>query len=269
MDGTLSGVWSGMFPTLWLKIIFTLAGAAVGRFLNVCISRIPEGISIVSPSSRCPQCGHPIRFYDNIPIISYLFLLGKCRDCRGRISFRYPLVELITAVFAGLLFRKYGLTPAYPAAFLFVCVLIVITFIDLDQQIIPHVLTLIGIPVFALLAGLFMGLTTVDSFLGIMIGAGVLYFVAVYYEALTGREGMGGGDVNLLAMLGAFLGWKSLLFILLVSSLIGAVVGIAVILFKGKDMKYAVPFGPFLCIAAVVYLFFGGDLIALFLSLRI
>lgn len=269
MDVTLSGVWSGMSPTSWLTVVFALVGAAVGSFLNVCISRIPEGISIVSPSSRCPQCGHPIRFYDNIPLISYLFLLGKCRDCKGRISFRYPLVELVTAAFAWLLFQKYGLTPAYPAVFIFVCTLIVITFIDFDQQIIPHVLTLSGIPVFALLAVLFMGLTAVDSFLGIMIGAGLLYFVAVYYEALTGREGMGGGDVNLLAMLGGFLGWKSLLFILLASSLIGAVVGMAVMLFKGKDMRYAIPFGPFLCAAAVFYLFFGDRLTLLLLSFRI
>jgi leader peptidase (prepilin peptidase) / N-methyltransferase len=269
MDGQFSGGWSNMFPSAWFAAIFTLIGAAVGSFLNVCISRIPEGISIVSPSSRCPQCGHPIRFYDNIPVISYLFLLGKCRDCRGKISFRYPLIELVTAVFAWLLFRKCGLTPAYPSVFIFVCTLIVITFIDIDQQIIPHVLTLIGIPLFALLAVLFMGLTAVDSFLGIMIGAGTLYFVAVYYEALTGREGMGGGDINLLAMLGAFLGWKSLLFILLVSSLIGAVVGIAVMLIKGKDMRYAIPFGPFLCAAAIFYFFFGDDLTGLFLSFRI
>ncbi|MCG2741179.1 MAG: prepilin peptidase [Syntrophaceae bacterium] len=258
-----------MFSTVWLAVIFTLAGAAVGSFLNVCIGRIPEGLSIVTPPSRCPQCGHPIRFYDNIPVISFLLLGGKCRDCRGRISFRYLLIELLTALFAWLLFRRFGLTPAFPAVFVFTCTLIVISFIDFDHQIIPHLLTLSGIPLFAVLAVLFMGLTVIDAFLGVMIGAGSLYFVAVYYEALTGREWMGGGDVNLLAMLGAFLGWKSLLFVLLVSSLLGAVVGLAFILFKGKDMKYAVPFGPFLCMAAVVYLFFEDDLIAFFLSLRI
>ena len=137
MEGPFSGVWSGIFPSAWFAVIFTLIGAAVGSFLNVCISRIPEGISIVFPASRCPQCGHPIRFYDNIPVVSYLLLKGKCRDCLGGISFRYPLVEGVTAIFAGVLFWKYGLTPAYPAAFLFVCLLIVITLIDIDQQIIP------------------------------------------------------------------------------------------------------------------------------------
>ncbi|MFZ4440554.1 MAG: prepilin peptidase [Syntrophales bacterium] len=258
-----------MVSTVWLAVVFTLAGAAVGSFLNVCIGRIPEGLSIVTPPSRCPQCGHPIRFYDNIPIISFLLLGRKCRDCRGEISFRYPLIELLTAVFAWLLFRRFGLTPAFFTVFLFICVLIVISFIDFDHQIIPHLLSLSGIPVFAILAVLYMGLTAIDVFLGVMIGAGTLYFVAVYYEAMTGREGMGGGDVNLLAMLGAFLGWKSLLFILLASSLLGAFVGLVFILFKGKDMRYAVPFGPFLCIAAVVYLFFGDDLMALFLSVRL
>ncbi len=258
-----------MFSTVWLAVIFTLTGAAVGSFLNVCISRIPEGISIVFPPSRCPHCGHPIRLRDNIPLISFLLLGAKCRDCGERISYRYPLVELLTAVFSWLLFRKYGLTPAFPAVFLFICTLIVITFIDLDHQIIPHVLTLGGIPVFAVLAVFSLGFAAIDAFLGIMIGAGSLYFVAVYYEALTGREGMGGGDVNLLAMLGAFLGWQSLLFIILVSSLLGAVVGVALMLGKGKDMRYAVPFGPFLCAAAVIHLFFGNCLSELFFSFRI
>jgi len=249
-----------MLSTVWLTVIFTLAGAAVGSFLNVCILRIPEGLSVVYPPSRCPHCGHPIRIRDNIPVVSYLLLRGKCRDCRAPISGRYALVEVMTAAFACLLFLHYGLTYSYLVTFLFVCVLIVIAFIDLDHQIIPHLLTLSGIPLFALLSFGFIGLSLLDIFLGIMIGAGVLYFVAVYYEALTGREGMGGGDVNLLAMLGAFLGWRSLLFILLMSSLAGAVVGLLLILLKGKDMKYAVPFGPFLCLAAAAYLFWGNEL---------
>jgi len=256
-----------VFPEIWLTAFLALAGAAVGSFLNVCILRIPAGFSIVSPPSRCPKCSHPIRFYDNIPVIGYLLLRGKCRDCQASISPRYPLIELMTAVFSWLLFQKFGLTPAYLSVFLFTCALIVVTFIDLDHQIIPHVITLSGIPVFAFLSMMFMGLSFVESFLGVMIGAGTLYFVAVYYEALTGREGMGGGDVNLLAMMGGFLSWQSLLPILLVSSLIGAVAGVAFILWKGKDMRYAVPFGPFLCVAAVLYLFFGTfltDLLVLF-----
>ncbi len=247
-------------------VIFALLGAAVGSFLNVCISRIPQGLSIVSPSSRCPLCGHPIRFYDNLPILGYLLLGGKCRDCGGKIAFRYPLVETLTAALAVLLFLRYGLTPAYPVVSLFVCTLVVIAFIDLDHQIIPDILTLGGIPVFAVLSVLIMALSPLDAFLGIMVGAGILYFVAVYYEALTGREGMGLGDVHLLAMIGGFLGWKSLLAILLAASLLGTVVGLAVMAGSGRGFRSPLPFGPFICAAAVLYLFFADCLAGTLLS---
>ena len=251
---------------IFLDIFFTVAGAAIGSFLNVCIFRMPEeGQSIVRPASRCPQCGHSLRWYDNIPILSYLILRASCRDCGGKISPQYPLVEALTALLAFLLFRKYGLGWPYLFSFLFACSLVVIAIIDFRHQIIPHAVTLPGIPFFMAAAVIFMGRPFVDVFLGAMIGAGVLYFVAVYYEAVTGREGMGGGDVNLLAMIGAFFGWKALLFIVLASSLLGAGVGVAVMIAKGKDMKYAIPFGPFLCTAAGIYLFFGERLLAFLL----
>ncbi len=238
----------------------TIAGAAIGSFLNVLIYRIPEGQSIIFPSSRCPKCSHSIRFYDNIPIISYLVLRGMCRDCHEKISLRYPFVEAITALLSLLLFWEFGLSTKYLFSFIFTCALIVITFIDLDHQIIPDVITLPGIPVFFLTAIFFMGVPVLESLLGILIGGGCLFAIAFTYELITKREGMGGGDVKLLAMLGAFLGWKSLFFILFVSSLLGAVVGISMMIAKGKDMKYAVPFGPFLSIAAVAYLFVGIDI---------
>ncbi len=237
----------------------TVAGAAIGSFLNVLIYRIPEGQSIVFPSSRCPKCTHSIRFYDNIPIISYLVLRGRCRDCREKISLRYPIVEAITALLSMFLFWKYGLSIKYVFSFTFTCALIVITFIDLDHQIIPDVITLPGIPLFFLMAFFFMGIPILEALLGILIGGGCLFAIAFLYEIITKREGMGGGDIKLLAMLGAFLGWKSIFFILFVSSLLGAVVGISVMIAKGKDMKYAVPFGPFLSIAAIAYLFVGID----------
>lgn len=239
----------------------TVAGAAIGSFLNVLIYRIPEGQSIIFPSSRCPKCTHSIRFYDNIPIISYLGLRGRCRDCHEKISLRYPFVEAITALLSMLLFWKFGLSTKYLFSFIFTCALIVITFIDLDHQIIPDVITLPGIPVFFLVAIFFMGIHVLEALLGILIGGGCLFAIAFIYELITKREGMGGGDIKLLAMLGAFLGWKSLFFILFVSSLLGAVVGISVMIARGKDMKYAVPFGPFLSIAAVAYLFVGIDVI--------
>lgn len=240
-------------------------GAMVGSFLNVCIWRIPGSMSIVTPASHCPECGHPIRFYDNIPLISYLFLRGRCRACGVRISLRYPLVEGLTALMALLLFWKFGFSLKFLAAFIFVSALIVITFIDIDHQIIPDIISLPGIPVCLLMAIFIMDLSLMDALLGLLIGGGSLYLVAVLYELATKREGMGGGDIKLLALMGAFLGWQSLLFILLVSSLVGAVVGISVILAKGGDMKYAVPFGPFLSLAAAAYLFVGECATNLFL----
>ncbi|MBN1381949.1 MAG: prepilin peptidase [Deltaproteobacteria bacterium] len=240
-----------------LSIFFAIVGSAIGSFLNVCISRLPEGLSIIAPASRCPRCDHPIRYYDNIPIVSYLILKGRCRDCGENISLKYPVVELITALMALLLFWKFGLTLKYPVSFIFVCALIVITFIDLDHQIIPDRITLPGIPLFWLGAVFVMDVSWLDATLGLLIGGGCLYAIAVGYELITKREGMGGGDIKLLAMLGAFLGWQSLLFILLVSSLIGAATGIVLMIIKGRDMKYAVPFGPFLSVAAAAYLFIG------------
>ncbi|HET6460272.1 MAG TPA: prepilin peptidase, partial [Syntrophales bacterium] len=242
---------------LFWGIFFTVAGAAIGSFLNVVIYRIPEGQSIIFPSSCCPKCSCSIRFYDNIPIISYLVLRGRCRDCHEKISLRYPLVEAVTALLSMFLFWKFGLSIKYLFSFIFTCALIVITFIDLDHQIIPDVITLPGIPLFFLMAIFFMGIPILEAFLGILIGGGCLFAIAFLYEIITKREGMGGGDIKLLAMLGAFLGWKSLFFILFVSSLLGAVVGISLMIAQGKDMKYAVPFGPFLSIAAVAYLFVG------------
>jgi leader peptidase (prepilin peptidase)/N-methyltransferase len=244
---------------VFFDIFFAVAGAAVGSFLNVLICRIPEGQSIVFPSSHCPKCRHPIRFYDNIPLLSYLVLKGKCRDCHDKISLRYPLVEAMTALMALLLFWKFGLSLKYLFSFIFTAALIVITFIDFDHQIIPDVITLPGIPLFFIVAVFFMGISVWESLLGILIGGGCLFAIAFGYEVITKREGMGGGDIKLLAMLGAFLGWKSLFFILFVSSLMGAVIGISLIIAKGKDMKYAVPFGPFLSVAAIAYLFVGFD----------
>jgi leader peptidase (prepilin peptidase)/N-methyltransferase len=232
-------------------------GAAIGSFLNVCIFRLPAKESIVKPRSRCPHCHHPLTFYDNIPIISFIFLQGICRYCDKAISWRYPLVELITALLALLLFIKFGLTLKFLVFFIFIAVLIVITFIDLDHQIIPDILTLPGIPIFTLAAIFLVKIPWLEALLGILIGGGILFAIAVVYEFISKREGMGGGDIKLLAMIGGFLGWKSLIFILLFSSLAGALIGIAVMIIKKQDMKYAVPFGPFLAAAVVAYVFWG------------
>jgi leader peptidase (prepilin peptidase)/N-methyltransferase len=240
-----------------LNIFSVVFGAVVGSFLNVCIYRIPAGSSIATPSSHCPQCKNPIRFYDNIPILSYLFLRGRCRACKEKIPIIYPAVETLTALISLSLFLKYGPSLQYLITFLFSSALIVITFIDLEHQIIPDVISLPGIPLFAIAAVLVMDITVLESLIGVLIGGGALFAIAFGYEFITKREGMGGGDIKLLAMIGGFFGWKSLIFILLVSSFVGAIIGISVILLKGQDMKYAIPFGPFLSIAAVAYIFWG------------
>ncbi len=240
-----------------MNILAFIFGAAVGSFLNVCIYRLPAKTSIVKPSSQCPNCGHSIRYRDNIPIISFILLGGKCRDCKSIISWRYPLVELITAALALMLFIKFNLSLDFFVFFIFTAVLIVITFIDLDHQIIPDVLSLPGIPIFFLAAIFIVQVPWKEALIGLLVGGGVLFAVAFTYELITKREGMGGGDIKLLAMIGGFLGWKSLIFVLLFSSLAGAVVGITTIIIHKKDMKYAVPFGPFLSAAAVGYVFWG------------
>ncbi|MBA4397755.1 MAG: prepilin peptidase, partial [Syntrophus sp. (in: bacteria)] len=184
------------------EIFFFAVGAAVGSFLNVLIYRLPEEKSIILPASHCTICNHAIRFYDNIPLFSYLFLKGRCRNCSESISLRYPLVELLTAILSLMVYWKFGPSVQYLCAFVFVCSLITITFIDFDHQIIPDVISLPGIPLF-FLAGVFvMKLRFLDSFLGVLIGGGVLFGVAFVYELITKREGMGGGDIKLLAMIG-------------------------------------------------------------------
>jgi len=244
---------------IFLNIVAFVFGALIGSFLNVCIWRIPEEKSIVFPSSHCPKCGKSIRPFDNIPVLSWLILRGRCRDCGEPISPRYPLVEILTALLSLAMFWQYGPSLEYLAAFLFAAVLVVITFIDFDHQIIPDVISLPGIPVFFLLAVFVMGIGFVESILGILIGGGFLYLIAVGYELLTKREGMGGGDIKLLAMIGAFVGWKGVLFTIFVASLSGSLAGLALMLHSHEGMKLAVPFGPFLAVGALGYLFIGPE----------
>ena len=251
-----------------LSAIAIIFGGLIGSFLNVCISRLPEEESIVFPGSHCPHCEKPIRFYDNIPLISFLVLKGKCRDCKAPISIQYPLVEGITALGSFLLFLRFGPSIAYLVYFAFFSALIVITVIDLYHQIIPDVISLPGIGVGLLASLVLPGTTFWNSLVGALLGGGSLFIVATVYQWLFKREGMGGGDVKLLAMIGAFLGWKAVILTILLSSFIGSVAGILLILVKGKDFKYAIPFGPFLAAGAVISLACGGEIIRWYLNLN-
>ncbi len=242
-------------------------GVVVGSFLNVCIYRIPEGQSIVSPPSACPKCGHQIRWYQNVPILSYLFLAGKCASCRARISLRYPAIELLTGTLFALVLYYFGFSPATLIYWMFVSALIVITFIDLDHQIIPDIISLPGIAVGFICSFFVPWLSWLDSCLGIVAGAGILLTIAWIYEKLAKREGMGGGDIKLLGMLGAFLGWKAILPVVFLASLSGTLIGVPLMLLRRGNTKLAIPFGPFLAMAALIYLFWGRELIFWYLNL--
>ncbi|RJQ78573.1 MAG: prepilin peptidase [Desulfobacteraceae bacterium] len=246
-----------MTPLL-LNLYIFLLGMCVGSFLNVCIYRLPAGRSIIQPASACTGCHTPIRWYDNIPVLSYIFLRGRCRTCHSAISPRYPIVELLTGSFALAIWLRFGTHPPTAAVyFVFIAALLVITFIDIDHRIIPDVISLPAIPAGLALSFFLPPVSWLDSLLGIVVGGGSLFIVAWGYHLLTGKEGMGGGDIKLLAMIGAFIGWQGVLFTIMASSFTGTAVGLAVMLRARKDMKMAVPFGPFLAIGAILYLFFG------------
>jgi len=251
-----------------LLIFFFLLGCAIGSFLNVCIYRIPREKSIVKPPSACPGCEKPIRFYDNIPILSYILLKGKCRDCGTRISMRYPLVELLTGIFFLLLYRKFDITFELLVFMIFLSLLIAISVIDLDFQIIPDILSIGGLVfgfILAIIRPFFRYLDPrfgiLDSLYGIALGGGLLFAIAWLYQLFTKREGMGGGDIKLLGMIGAFCGWKGVLFSLVSGSVVGTLVGIPLMLAKGSGIKYAIPFGPFLSLGALFYVFTGNTII--------
>jgi len=242
-------------------------GALVGSFLNVCIHRIPSGESIAFPASHCPHCHEPIRPYDNIPIVSYLVLRGRCRNCAAGIALRYPLVEMLGGIAAVSSIYAYGLTAEGLLIFAFLAALIVITFIDVDHQIIPDAISIPGIFVGFAAALIFGHPTWLSSLAGIALGGGILWIVASGYEWLTDREGMGGGDIKLLAMIGAFLGWRAIPVTVLLASLLGSVIGVSLMALRGRDTKMAIPFGPFLAVAAVCALFWGDQLIEWYLNL--
>ncbi|MCP4668277.1 MAG: prepilin peptidase [Deltaproteobacteria bacterium] len=228
--------------------------------MNVCIYRLPRNESLISPRSRCTHCGETIRFYDNLPLISYILLLGRCRRCRHMISWRYPAVEALTGLLSLFLFIRYGLSLQYFLFLLYLASLVTMGFIDLYHQIIPDVLSLPGIAAGWAAAWLIGHVSWLDSLIGMAAGGGSLFLVAFVYQRLTGREGMGGGDIKLFAMIGAWMGWWPLPFVALISALTGLVIGLAFILLSGKGFRARIPFGPFLSLGAILYFFFGPQL---------
>jgi leader peptidase (prepilin peptidase) / N-methyltransferase len=241
-----------------------LLGAVVGSFLNVVIIRLPQGASVAHPQSTCPECGHSIRFFDNIPIVSFLLLGGQCRDCGNRISLRYPIVELISACLCAALYFQWGLSAAFVLYLAFCSAMLAVFWIDLDHMIIPDVISLNGtaIGIVASFADLIPELNWRLSLVGACFGALVLYVPAFIYQKIRGLEGLGGGDIKLLAMIGAFTGPYGVIFVLFFSSLTGSVVALVGMLIKGSSSTTPIPFGPFLTSASIFYVFFGKGIIS-------
>lgn len=246
-------------------LISVLLGAIVGSFLNVVILRLPtKDASIVFPSSHCPGCQTKLHWYDNIPVVSFIFLLGKCRSCKMRISLQYPLVELTMAIMSYSLFYRFSFSVLFFIYFIFCAALLAIIFIDSYHQIIPDTISLPGILVGFAVSFVNPVTTWQSSAIGILLGGGILYAIAAGYYLFTKKEGMGGGDIKLLAMIGAFLGWQSLPFVIFSSSLLGSVVGIGAMLKQKKGGKTVIPYGPFLSIAAIMYLYYQQEIGELF-----
>jgi leader peptidase (prepilin peptidase)/N-methyltransferase len=245
--------------SLPLVLFFALLlGAIVGSFLNVVILRLPsEDESIVFPASHCPRCQNILSWYENIPVISFLALRGRCRHCHERISLQYPVVEICMALLSAALVHRFGLSITSAGYFIFCAALLVIIWIDIEHQIIPDVISLPGIILGFIFSLVSPALTWQDSLIGLFLGGGVLYAIALLYYLWKKQEGMGGGDIKLLAMIGAFLGWQALPFVIFASSLLGATIGIIAMIQQGKGGKTRIPFGPFLSLAALAYLFFS------------
>ena len=265
-----------------------VVGLTIGSFLNVCIHRLPKGESIVHPRSRCPHCGRMIAAYDNVPVLSYLWLRGRCRHCHSRISPFYPLIELLTGLTFLLVYHRWGISPPAVKAVLLASALIVLTFTDLRERLLPDRITFPGIAAgflfalwlpledgtAALLLRLLGGpnlpavlLSVADALLGALLGAGLLFALGEIWYRLRRVEAMGLGDVKMMGMVGLFLGIKLTVLTLLLGSLLGSLLGGLFLLLAGKDTRYELPFGTFLGVAALIALFWGPQLVASYLSL--
>ncbi len=243
-----------------MAAVVFIFGLVIGSFLNVCIYRIPLDKSIVYPPSSCPYCGNRIKWYDNVPVLSYLFLGGRCRFCKEKISLIYPFIEILTATISLLIYIKYGLSIQMAVFLILSYMLIVGSFIDLKYYIIPDRISF-GLILFGIISSYFVDIGVLHSILGAVFGFLILYIVAVLGKIIFKKDAMGGGDIKLLAGIGAFLGIKGVLFTLFFASFLGSIVGVTLILLGKKDISSRLPFGPFLSVSAIVYLFAGVKII--------
>lgn len=236
------------------------AGLIIGSFLNVCIYRIPRGMSIVHPPSRCTACGRRLQWRDNVPVLGYFLIRGRCRQCGARVSPMYPLIEAITPAVFLLQYWQLGSQPLLIPRLIFACAMIVLCVIDLEQRILPNVITLPGIVV-GFLFSLVLPPGWVSALIGLALGGGVLFAIAEAYYRIRGEEGLGMGDVKMLAMIGAFLGWPLMLVTLLLATLSGSLVGLVMIAVGRGNLKYALPLGTFLAASAIASTVMGKPLV--------
>lgn len=247
---------------MWqLYFVVGLLGALIGSFLNVCIYRLPRHESIVWPGSHCPACSKPIAWYDNVPILGYLMLAGRCRACSVSIPLHYPVVEALNMVGYLALLWFFGPTMVAVVYAILFSALLVVAGTDLSHKIIPNAVTFPGIVVGLVSAATVLPLGLLNSLLGLLVGGGILWILAWASPYLFGKEGMGGGDIKLLAMIGAFLGWKLALLTIMVGSLVGSVVGLSLLAARVITREEYIPFGPFLVLGAVSALFFGTPIL--------
>jgi leader peptidase (prepilin peptidase)/N-methyltransferase len=252
----------------WLLPAFAaVLGLVWGSFTNVVIHRLPLGESIVSPRSRCPGCRNLVASYDNIPVLSFIVLRGRCRHCAARISFRYPAIELAIGAASLLSFLRHGPSLEYVVEFAFVTATVALIFIDFDHQILPDTITLSGLVLGLALAWPREAITVVDALAGVALGGGLLFAVSELYFRVKKVEGMGFGDVKMMAMVGAFLGWRGVLLTLFLGSFTGSIVGLAVIGLSGGDMKTKLPFGTFLGMGAIATVYAGPPIITWYSAL--
>ncbi len=250
-----------------LAIIAGLFGSIFGSFANVIIARLVQGQSIVHPRSHCPKCKRTLSWNHLIPIFSWFLLAGKCAFCKTKISARYPLVEILMAYLFGLTAYHYGISVTSLEYMIFIFGLVTASFIDIDHYLLPDKITLPGIVIGILGAVINPQRNVLDSILGVLFGGGALWLVAYLYQALRKQEGLGGGDIKLIAWIGALLGWQAIPFVVMMGSIVGTVFGLALSLGSKEGLKTVIPFGPYLALGALLYIFGGSDLGALYLSL--
>jgi leader peptidase (prepilin peptidase)/N-methyltransferase len=255
-----------MYYGIEIFLVFVL-GLIVGSFSNVCIYRIPRNESVIYPASHCPKCRTKIKPIDNIPLLSYILLKGRCRNCGSKISIQYPVVEFLTGLIYLIIYLIYGLSIQSLVYIILSSALIIITFIDLQEQMIPDVISLPGIVVGLILSFIVPYISFMNSALGALVGGGIILIIAWVGSIIFKKEAMGGGDIKLATMIGAFLGWRYMVISLFFGFFLGALTGIVLIMTKIKKREDAIPFGPFIALGSIITLLCGEKIIAWYMGI--